>query len=167
MKRNRKVCQNNVGKGEQTSEQLAAILDKLTIDQIRFVVARQEFATDREAALEIEMRPNTPAQWKHRGVPIDEAVRLIAVDGIVVAREVRRKALAKAMLIKTAGLDDENVRIAQGVATEIIEWEMGKATQRAELTGKDGDPLLDLAEWEHKRQERIDGLLQSRSTLPD
>ena len=33
------------------------------------------------------------------------------------------------------------------------------APQRIEATGKDGEPLFDLAEWERKRQERRDGLL--------
>lgn len=152
------MTQENEKEGKTIAEALVGILGHLSVDQIRFVVARQDCATDKLAAEAIGFTPNTIAKWKHAGVPVALAVRLMVEDGLVVAQTIRRKALAKAMLIKTAGLDDENPRIAQSVATEIIEWEMGKATQRSELTGLDGDPLLDLAEWERKRQERIDGL---------
>jgi len=123
------------------SDELREALGRLSRDQLRFVIARQEYATDREAAKAIGIKPNTAYGWRYDGVPIDEAVRLMAADGLIVAQEVRRKALAKAMLVKTAGLDSENARIAQGVATEIIEWEMGKAVRRLETTGKDGGPI--------------------------
>ena len=111
----------------------------MTTDQIRFVVARQECSTDKEAAKEIGVRPNTAYTWKHKGAPIDEAVRLMALDGIIVAREVLRRNLAKAMAVKVAGLDHGDDKLRQSVATEIIEWEMGKATQRQEITVTESD----------------------------
>jgi len=46
-----------------------------------------------------------------------------------VAQHIRRRALAKAMLVKAGGLDSIREGIQQRVATEIIEWEMGKAEQ--------------------------------------
>jgi len=95
-------------------------------------VARQEFATDKEAAQEIGVKPDTVYQWKHKGAPIDDAVRLMALDGVIVASTLRRRHLAKAMAVKVAGLDDDDNRLRQNVATEIIEWEMGKPTQRTE-----------------------------------
>ncbi len=112
--------------GLSISDQLASALAQLSTDQIRFVVARQECATDKEAAEAIGIKPDTVYHWPDA---VKEAVRLMASDGIVVATHVRRRNLAKAMLAKVAGLDsmDENVR--QRVATEIIEWEMGKAKQ--------------------------------------
>ena len=114
---------------ESSSDELQQVLDKLTIDQIRFIVARQQFSTDKEAAKQIGVKPDTVYQWKHKGIPIDEAVRLMAMDGLVVAQHVRRKALAKAMLVKVGGLDSSNEGARQRAATEIIEWEMGKAEQ--------------------------------------
>ena len=120
------------------SEQLSTVLAQLTTDQIRFVVARQECPTDKEAAEAIGIKPDTVYRWPDA---VKEAVRLMAADGLIVAREVRRRSLAKAMLVKAAGLDSENERVRQGVSTEIIEWEMGKATQRQEVTGADGSPL--------------------------
>ena len=122
---------------ESISEQLATVLRQLTSDQIRFIVARQEVATDKEAAEAIGVKPDTVYQWKSRyGAPIDEAVRLMIADGLVVAGELRRRNLAKAMAVKVAGLDDADSKLRQGVATEIIEWEMGKPTQPTEQKGE-------------------------------
>lgn len=104
-------------------------------------MARQEYATDKEAAFAIGVKPDTVYQWQHKGVPIGEAVRLMAMDGIIVARTLRRRNLAKAMAVKVAGLDLDDAKLRQSTATEIIEWEMGKATQRQEVTGADAGPL--------------------------
>jgi len=122
-------------------EQLDEVCRRLTVDQMRFVVARQEFPTDKAAAENIGINPNTVSAWKRDGAPVDDAVKLMAFDGLVIAAHIRRRHLAKAMAVKVAGLDDDDSRLRQGVATEIIEWEMGKATQRAELSGKDGGPI--------------------------
>jgi hypothetical protein len=135
------VSQTEQNQEKSISDELREVLGRLSRDQVRFVVARQEFATDKEAAGAIGIKPNTAYSWRYDGVPIDEAIRLMAADGLIVAQEVRRRALAKAMLVKTAGLDNKNARIAQGAATEIIEWEMGRASQRTELTGRDGGPI--------------------------
>ena len=127
---------SNENQAEQSSEQLQQALERLTTDQLRFIVARQEYATDKEAAEAIKIKPNTVSQWKHKGAPIDEAVRLMAADGLVTAQVIRRKSLAKAMAVKAAGLDEERPDIRQRVATEFIEWEMGKAAQPIKVEGK-------------------------------
>lgn len=126
---------------KSSSDELRAVLDKLSVDQIRFVVARQECATDKEAAKAIGLKPQSVYQWSHKGYPIAEAVRLMAFDGLETALHIRHKNLTKAMLVKVAGLDEEDKRVRQSVATEIIEWEIGKATQRQEHTGADGGPI--------------------------
>jgi len=114
---------------ENSSSELDRLLSQLTTDQIRFVVARQETLTDKEAAEGIGLKPNTVTYWKSKGAPIDEACRLMAADGLVTALHIRKRNLAKAMAVKVAGLDSEDERIRQGVATEITEWELGKAMQ--------------------------------------
>ena len=126
---------------KSSSDELGQVLERLSTDQIRFVVARQEFSTDKEAAKEIGVKPDTVYQWKHKGVPIDQAVRLMAADGVVVAMELRRRNLAKAMAVKVAGLDSTKENMRQNVATEIIEWEMGKPTQRVQQDSK-GDVTI-------------------------
>jgi len=124
-----------------TSDDLGALCDELTANQIRFVTARQDYSTDKDAAQAVGISPSTVKDWKYKGVPIDAAVELMAKDGLVVARKVRQRNIAKAMLVKVAGLDSNDERLRQGVATEIIEWEMGKATQKQQLTGKDDGPI--------------------------
>lgn len=116
-------------------QRLAGVMARLSTDQIRFVVKRQECATDREAAEAIGISPSTVKNWKYDGAPVDDAVRLMATDGLVVASELRRRSLAKAMGVKVKGLDSESERIRQGVASEIIEWEMGRAKQPVEHSG--------------------------------
>lgn len=118
------------------SEQLESALAQLSTEQIRFVVARQEYVTDKEAAEAIDIKPDTVYHWPP---VVKDAVRLMAQDGLVVAQHVRRQALAKAMLVKVGGLDSDDEKIRQGASTEIIEWEMGKAAQP--ITGKDGGAI--------------------------
>lgn len=138
---------------EQLWEDLELLLEELTTEQIRFVVARQECATDKEGAKAIGVSAGTVKNWKYAGTPIDEAIRLMALDGVVVALHLRRKALAKAMLVKHGGLDSKDERIQQGTATEIIEWELGKATQRQKM-----DMMirkLDLSKLTDEQLERL------------
>ena len=118
---------------EKRSSELDLVLSELTNDQIRFVIARQEFSTDKEAAEAIDIKPGTVYQWKSKA-PIDEAVRLMAEDGLVTALHIRRRNLAKAMAVKVAALDSGDETARQKAATEIIEWEMGKAGQHTDIT---------------------------------
>lgn len=120
---------NQADPEKSISDELAAVLAQLSTDQIRFVVSRQEFGTDKEAAQAVGLKPDTVYHWPGM---VREAVRLMAADGIAVAIELRRRNLPKAMMAKVAGLECDDERIRQGVATEIIEWELGKATQRQE-----------------------------------
>ena len=118
-----------------TSEQLTAVLEQLSVDQIRFIVARLEFATDKEAADAVGISAQTVYRWP---AIVKEAARMMAVDGLVTAQHLRKRHVAKAMLIKTGGLDSTSEGIRQRVATEIIEGEMGKAAQtvKTELSGE-------------------------------
>lgn len=126
---------------------LGILLDQLSVDQIRYVVARQLHSTDREAAESVDIPANTISKWKAKGFPIDETVTAMALDGLIVAAHVRRKNLARAMLVKVAGLESEDEKIRQAVATELIDWEMGRATQKTEITGADGQDLNVTLEW--------------------
>lgn len=135
------MSESQTNQEKSSSDELEQVLAELTVDQIRFVVARQEFSTDKEAAGEIGIKPDTVYQWKYKGHPIDEALRLMALDSVVVAKHLRRRNLAKAMAVKVAGLNSDEERTRQSVATEIIEWEIGKAKQRQEVTGAEGGPI--------------------------
>ena len=130
------MSQEQEAQVKASSEELDRMLGQLTNDQIRFVVARQEHSTDKAAAEAVDIAPLTISRWKREGAPIDDAVRLMLYDGVVTALHIRKRHLAKAMAVKVAGLDSEDERIRQSVATEINEWELGKATQPTESENK-------------------------------
>ena len=119
--------------------ELAKILNQLTITQLRFIVARNESKSDREAAEAIGISPSTVKGWDNKA-QVDEAIRLMLFDGVIMARTLRRRNLAKAMAVKVAGLDSGTEKIRQDAATEIIEWELGKAQDNIDLTSG-GEPL--------------------------
>ena len=124
-----------------TSDRLEAVLCQLSADQIRFVVARQTHNTDTAAAKSISISPNTVKDWKYKGAPIADAVDLMALDGLVTALHVRKRSLAKAMLVKVAGLDSDSEVTRQKASTEIIEWEMGRAAQPSVVSGPGGKAI--------------------------
>lgn len=114
------------------------VLSQLTDSQLRFVTAMQSCSSKREAAQEIGVEPNTVYKWPEI---VDEAVRLTRLDVESATRAVRKRNLLKAMMVKVAGLDSPNEDTRQKVATEIIEGELGKPTQRNEHTGADGEAM--------------------------
>jgi len=127
---------------QDTKSALESILQQLSVEQIRFVIARLDTDTDKDACgcagLNYNTFRNTPREKREL---INQAIALMSFDGLVTALHLRRRALAKAMAIKLAGLDNRDERVRQAVATEIIEWELGKATQRQEHTGAEGRPI--------------------------
>ena len=115
-------------KETSNSKRIEEILGQLTNDQLRFVVARLQSRTDKEAAKVINIPANTVYSWTNKA-EIDEAIMLIDAEPLDAAREIRKKNLVKAMMVKARGLDSKDERLAQAAATEIIEWELGKAKQ--------------------------------------
>ena len=102
---------------------------------MRFVIARNDSKSDKEAAEIIGISSSTVRNWDNKAT-VDEAIRLMLVDGVITARELRRRNLAKAMAVKVAGLDSVDEKLRQSVATEIVEWEMGKAQSSVDVTSK-------------------------------
>ena len=142
----------------QTKTDLEQILEKLSTDQIRFVIARIDTVTDKEAAERTNLNYGSIKQWpKERKELIDQACRLMAQDGLVTALHLRRRALARAMEVKLRGLDSRDERIRQAVATEIIEWELGKASQKIDLSGE-----IDV-NYRHELERRLSRLVESES----
>lgn len=112
------------------SEQLSEVLATLSKDQIRFVVALMDHPNKKEAAESIGIQPGTVYRWNGN---IDKAAQLMALDRAEAAKAIRRNAIVKAMAVKLAGLDSDDESIRQKVATELIEWELGKALQRTDV----------------------------------
>lgn len=134
---------NQTQPNQTENSRLSEIESQLTLTQLRFLVARVECKSDKEAAEMIGVTPAAVKSWNADGSKelIDEALKLMVHDGIVTALEIRRRNLARAMAVKASGLDSNDERIRQASATEIIEWELGKATQKQEVSGKNGEPI--------------------------
>lgn len=122
---------------KSTSERFAEVWKQLSRNQRRFVVASLEYATKAEAAEAIDIKPDTVYRWP----PIvDEAIALaFGVDAVM---EILAAAATKAAMVKAGGLDSDDEKIRQAVATEILDRIAGRPTQRTELTGADGGEML-------------------------
>jgi len=128
------VLDNQTITDNDIQEQLESVLAQLSTDQIRFVVARQEHSTDTAAAEAVGISRDIVYHWPP---VVKQAVRMMASDGMITALHLRRRNLAKAMLTKVDGLESGDERVQQSVATEIIEWEMGRATQPIDMAPDD------------------------------
>lgn len=126
-------------KNVELQKKLSQILSRLTKNQLRFIVALQEHSSKDEAAKAIGVKLPTVYNWPEE---VDEAARLMAEDVVLATIELRKRNLIKAMGVKAAGLDSKDERVRQNVATEIIEWETGKAPQSVALTGAGGKDLI-------------------------
>jgi hypothetical protein len=116
---------------KSTSSELTDIMNRLTINQRRFVVACMDYPNKNDAAKAIGIQPNTVYKWPEE---VDRAIHLLSLDMVSGAKALRLQALAKAMMVKVKGLDSGDERIRQSSATELIEWELGKAQQHTDVT---------------------------------
>jgi hypothetical protein len=130
------MTETNQSRLNDTYSELEATLARLSIDQVRFVVARGEVSTDKDAAAMIGVSPATVKRWKMEGAPIDDVLRLMALDGVVTARHILRRNVAKAAAVKAAGLDDPDSKVRQAAASEILDRELGGAVQKVEAVIK-------------------------------
>ena len=110
------------------------ICHQLTPTQMRYVSWRPYVDHDYEAAALAKTTPDAVKGWKQRGVPIDRAVQLMSKDGLIMSAEILRRALPRAAEVKVAGLESEDEKLAQDVATEIIERHHGKPEERRQDT---------------------------------
>lgn len=104
----------------------SGVFGNLSKDQLRFVVKMQECSSKKDAAEELGLKVQTVYNWPSI---VDDAIRLLALDIVESSRQMRKSALARAIAVKIAGLDSSDERVRQAAATEIIEAELGKATQ--------------------------------------
>lgn len=132
------------------SSELSDILQRLTVDQMRYVVARMDFPTKGEAAQAIGLKPDTVYRWNGE---VERAVELMAMDALESAKGIRRRNLLKAMAVKVKGLDSKDEALRQKIATEIIEWELGKAGGTLDVTS--GGESLANKMTDEERMERM------------
>jgi hypothetical protein len=130
--------------GNTEASQFAEIWHKLTTNQRRFVVAMQEHPTKKEAAESIGVQPQTAYNWNGE---VDAAVDFMRNNIALATLGIIQANATKAAMIKAAGLDSGDEKIRQDVATEILDRNLGKPTQRQEHTGEGGGPIQYELTW--------------------
>ena len=109
-------------KQSRAERQISDILDQLSYNQQRFLIARLESDTDAEAANKIGIDPTTVGKWIDQRELIKRAMTLVSLDAFNGAWAVIRRHAIKAAMVKAKGLDSKDERIAQQSAKEILEW---------------------------------------------
>lgn len=109
--------------------------------QWRYITARIDNPqfTIKATAEYLELSPQTVYHWPSY---VNEALELARADMHKAALTVRKNALLKAMRVKAALLSSTDERIRDKAATDILEWELGKAKQPVGGTGQDGAFIL-------------------------
>jgi len=111
----------------------------LNHNQRRFAVAMLECNTKAEGAEAIGLKPDTVYRW---GKAVDEIIDLLIGDAKETAVGILTSALHKAVMVKVAGMDEDEPRVRQDAASEIIDRVLGRASQSLALTGKGGGPIV-------------------------
>jgi len=112
----------------------------LSDNQWRYVTAMVENPSfsKKDGAEHIGMLPDTVYRWPPY---VNDAIEQARANVHDAALTMRKQAVLKAIAVKLKLLDSEDEGIRSKVASEIIEWELGKATQRNEVTGADGKAI--------------------------
>lgn len=128
-------------KNPQEKQQNTDIWAKLSSDHWRYITARIENPdfSKKAAAAYIAVSDHTVYGWPKY---VDECLKEAIGNIHQAAIEQRKQFLLKAMAVKLKGLESEDESIQQKVATELIEWELGKATNKTELTGEGGGAII-------------------------
>jgi hypothetical protein len=119
-----------------TSAELTALLARLTHDQFRYITARLQQPDRKAAAKSLGLPYSTVTHWP---AYVERAYDLIGAQQLESARHLLEHTLVKAMMVKIAGLDSGKETVRQAVATEIIEWNLGRPRQQTDLSVKIDD----------------------------
>lgn len=109
---------------------------QLSDTQWRFVTAMVENPkfSKKDAAEHIGITPDTVYRWDKA---VDAAIEQARADIHRAALEMRKQAVLKAIAVKIKLLDSDDENVRSRAATELIEWELGKATQPTTLGNAD------------------------------
>lgn len=138
-----------IEESRSSSDRLDELLRGMSYDQLRYLAVRPFCSKDVDAAEQLRMPVETIYSWRYKGIPVDEALQLMGLDGVSVAIEMIRRSAPKAAAVKVAGLESEDERIRQNVATEVLDRGLGKPGQSVEISGPGGGPIeIDMIVWE-------------------
>ena len=110
------------------------VFAQLSKNQWRFVTAMVENPSfsKKDGANHINITPDTVYRWDK---VVDDAIELARKNVHDAALSMRKQAVLEAIAVKVALLKSEDEAIRSKAASEIIEWELGKATNRTDVSG--------------------------------
>ena len=127
-------------------------LSSLTIIQMRYVMARQQYPTKAEAARAVGVNPSTAYAWPNA---VEETAKALALERMAMVESVLDKGALKAMFVLMDQLssDDELVRLR--AADQILNRAMGKPVPMDRLPKKEPEarPEIDTAAIIQKLQD--------------
>lgn len=130
------ASENNIN--QSTTDDPFAMLSDLQWRYVTAMLDNPSF-TKADGARFIGIKPNTVYNWDKY---VDKAITLAREDMHRAALTVRKQSLLKAMRVKLALLDSDDEGVRGRAATDILEWELGKATQPLGGPGKDGEIIV-------------------------
>lgn len=113
----------------------------LTPDQWRFVTARLEEKSDKDAAFRIGINPSTVSRWENKK-QIDNLLAEIQASTAIAAKAVLEKQVLKASMVLLGLLDSDDERIRIDAAKQVLDRVNGKPVNKNEVTGADGGPVI-------------------------
>ena len=123
------------------SDSLASLLRTLTTSQLSFVAARMDAGSDKAAAIEIGIAPQTVYNWSNKS-DVMLAVRLAQLDSIEVGRERLRRLVYQAIsVLKEEMAPDEKRRF--DAARDVLD-----------RTGLTAPTKLEIRSWRDEAQEQ-------------
>lgn len=110
------------------------LLRHLSPIQIKYVIGMMYHKNQADALMATGIDIAVVRSWPReiRDV-IDKAISMIAWDTVQFARQLMKEYVLQAVLVKISGLNSEDELVRQKTATELIEWESGKAKTRMQI----------------------------------
>jgi len=118
---------------------LQELVKNFTVDQLRYLAVRPFVRFNKEAAEATGIAEETVCRWKNKA-DIDEAVRLMVADGIILAAEILKRYVPQAAQEFVTELSDIEVSMRHKAAKEVLDRGGLPAKQQMDLTTA-GQPL--------------------------
>jgi hypothetical protein len=133
--------EQNIEKPKNQTDESPFLL--LSDTQWRYVTAMVENPTfsKKDAAEHLKLSPATVYEWTQKAPYVELALEQARHNVHNAALSMRKQAVLKALAVKIALLDSDDENVRSRAATELIEWELGKASQQLDIGNKDGKPF--------------------------
>lgn len=124
----------------------------LTIIQMRYVMARQQYPTKAEAARAIGVSPNTVYAWPD---VVEETAKSLALERMAMVESILDKGALKAMFVLMDQLSSDDERVRLRAADQILNRAMGKPVPMDRMPKEEPEtgPEIDIVALVQKLQD--------------